>query len=382
MKTLTHSIDVPSCYYVGIDVHKKTISFCVFDPYRRKVMDQRQLPHDLPKVQKYLGQWLKQTHHLHCCYEASSCGFGLQRSLDALDGISCKVIAPSLIPSCYGDRIKTDSRDAEKLAGLHANGLLTSITVPEESHESHRSLLRCRGDLVEMMTTTKQRIHAFLQMHGFRYEKGKAWTKTHRVWLSSLSLSDTDHLTLHTYLNQLTQLEQEVERLEHELAKIAEQERYATQVKVLMAFRGISLITALTILFELGDLRRFPHPRDLMSFLGLVPSEHSSGGCTKRGGITKTGNVHVRKALVSCAWKYMKQPRCSPTLRKRQESVSGEVVSLSWKVQTRLYKRSKKLLQSKKRCVANVAIARELVGFIWAALHIENPLVTTRSKDG
>jgi len=188
-----------------------------------------------------------------------------------------------------------------------------------------------RGDLVEMITTTKQRIHAFLQMHGIRYEKGKAWTKTHRVWLSSLSLSDIDHLTLHTYLNQLTQLEQEVERLEHELAKIAEQERYAIPVKVLMAFRGISLITALTILFELGDLRRFPHPHDLISSLGLVPIEHSSGGSTKRGGITKTGNVHVRKVLVSCAWKYMKQPRCSPTLHKRQESVSGEVVSLSWK---------------------------------------------------
>lgn len=184
-----------------------------------------------------------------------------------------------------------------------------------------------------------------------------------------------------TYLNQLTQLEQEVARLDHELADIAEQTLYRAPMKVLMAFHGISLITALTIVFELGDINRFANPQALMSYLGLNPSEYSSGGSTRRGGITKTGNVHVRNALVSCAWKYTKPPRYSKALRERQESVSSEVVSMSWKAQIRLYKRFKNLSQSKKRCVANVAIARELVGFIWAALQIEHPLVTTSCMD-
>ena len=173
----------------------------------------------------------------------------------------------------------------------------------------------------------------------------------------------------------MDQLEQEVRRIESDLAAIAIEARYEAPLKILMAFRGIGLVTALTLLFELGDIWRFAHPRQLMAYLGLVPSEHSSGNRSKRGGITKTGNVHVRNAVVSAAWKYTRPPQCSRVLKERQQAVSAEVVGVTWKAQRRLYKRFNKLCQTKPRCVANTAIARELVGFLWAALHLDNPLV-------
>ena len=174
----------------------------------------------------------------------------------------------------------------------------------------------------------------------------------------------------------MEQLEQEVCRLEVDLAAVANKARYEAPVKVLMAFRGIGLESALTLMFELGDIRRFAHPRQLMAYLGLVPSEHSSGNRTKRGGITKTGTVHVRNTVISAAWKYTRPPRCSRVLKERQQAVSAEVVGVTWKAQRRLYKRFDKLCQTKPRCVANTPRARELAGVLWAALHLENPLIT------
>lgn len=373
----TYSLSLSSLQFVGMDVHKKTIAFCVYDPWQQCIIDERELPHDLPKVCKYLRRIRGDSGELRSCYEASSCGFGLHRVLNAEAGISCDVIAPSLIPRCSGDHRKTDRRDAKELARLHAAGLLTTIHVPDESQESVRSLLRCRGDMTETITRLKQRLLSFLQIRGFRYPGKTTWTKTFRTWVCSLPVSDLDQITLHTYLHQLEQLEQEVLRIEADLAQEAERNHYRVPVKVLMAFRGISLITALTLAFELGDIRRFAHPRQLMAYLGLVPSEYSSGERTKRGRITKTGNVHVRNVLISAAWKYANRPRCSRTLHQRQEAVTAEVISVSWKAQNRLYKRFHRLCKTKPRCVANTAVARELVGFLWEALHLENPLIPT-----
>ena len=263
-----------------------------------------------------------------------------------------------------------------KLATLYAAGLLTTISIPDQ--EQIRSLLRCRGDLTETITRTKQRILAFLQTRGFQYSGKTRWTKTFHTWVRALSMTEMDQITLSTYLHQLEQLEQEVCRIEVDLAEVAN--RHQAPVQVLMAFRGIGLVTALTLVFELGDIRRFAHPRQLMAYLGLVPSEHSSGSRTKRGGITKTGNVHVRNVVISAAWKYARPPRCSRGLKERQQVVSAEVAAIAWKAQHRLYKRFHKLCQTKSRCVANTAVARELVGFLWAALRLENPLVTTRVR--
>ena len=193
-------------------------------------------------------------------------------------------------------------------------------------------------------------------------------------------MAERDQTTLHTYLYQLDQLEQEVRRLEVDLAAVANEARYEAPIKVLMAFRGIGLVSALTLIFELGDIRRFAHPRQLMAYPGLVPSEHSSVNRTKRGGITKTGNVHLLNAVISAAWKYSRSPRCSRVLKERQQAVSAEVVVVTWKAQRRLYKRIHKLCQTKPRCVANTAVASELVGFLWAALHLENPLITSNVR--
>jgi len=363
--------------YVGMDVHKKTIAFCVYDPMRRCITDERELPHDLSKVRKYLSRIQENSGEIQACYEASSCGYGLYRELNSLEGIFCDVIAPSMIPRRAGDHQKTDRRDAQELATLHAAGLLTKIHVPDESQEAVRSLLRCRGDLVETVTCLKQRIQSFLQARGFQYPGKTAWTKTFRTWVYSLSVGDLDQITLHTYLHQLEQMEQEVLRLESELAKEADRDPYRAPVKVLMAFRGVRLITALTVVFELGDIRRFAHPRPLMSYLGLTPREYSSGERTKRGGITKTGNVHVRTALISTGWKYANRPRCSRTLKERQQGVTAEVVSISWRAQNRLYKRFHQLCKSNPRCVANPAIVRELVSFFWEALQVRDPLIKT-----
>ncbi len=263
-----------------------------------------------------------------------------------------------------------------KLATLYAKGLLTPVCVPEEEQEAARSLLRCRADLVESITRTKLRILSFIQTRGFRYTGATNWTKAHRKWIRALPARAVDQVTLQTYLHNLTYLEQEVHRLEQQLAEEAEKDRYREPMGVLMAFRGIGFVTAMTLVCELGDIRRFAHPRQLMAFLGLVPSEYSSADHTQRGSITKTGNTQVRKALVSTAWKYAVPPRCSKVLRERQQGVSAEVVLLAWKAQCRLYKRFRKLSQTKSRCVANTAVARELAGFLWEALrmHTGSPL--------
>ena len=374
MENYTYSFTSGSIF-AGMDVHKKTIAFCVFSAYTGSVLDERELPHDVPKVIKYLLKIQDRHGKIHTCYEASSCGFGLHRALEA-QGISCEVVAPTSIPRRPGERVKTDRRDARKLATLYAAGLLTTINIPGEEQEAIRSLLRCRGDLTDTITRTKQRILAFLLTRGFRYPGKSHWTKMFHTWVRALPMAEMDQTTLHTYLYQLEQLEQEVCRLEADLAEIANEARYEAPVKVLMAFRGIGLVSALTVIFELGDIRRFAHPRQLMAYLGLVPSEHSSGDRTKRGGITKTGNVHVRKAVITAAWKYTSPPRCSRVLKERQRAVSAEVVGVTWKAQRRLYKRFNKLCQTKPRCVANTALARELVGFLWAALHLDNPLIT------
>ena len=376
MQDFTNSSSTESFIAVGMDVHKKTIALCVYNASTAEILDERELLHDLPRVLKYIQKIQDRYGKVHACYEASSCGFGLQRALDA-HGISCEVVAPSSIPRRSGERVKTDRRDAKKLAALYAANLLTAICISDEEQESIRSLLRCRADLTDTVTRTKQQIRSFLLMRGYEYSGKSCWPQAFHTWVRALPIAGMNKNTLHTYLQQLEQLEQEVHRIETDLAEVASRARYQGPVKVLMAFRGIGFVTALTLIFELGDLQRFSQPRQLMAYLGLVPSEHSSGNRTNRGSITKTGNVHVRKAIISAAWKYTRSPRCSRQLKERQQVVSAEVIAVAWKAQNRLYKRFHRLAQTKPRCVANTAIARELVGFLWAALQLENPLSTT-----
>lgn len=376
METYNNFTTSPCSIFVGMDVHKRTIALCVYSAIAGVILDEREFPHDVPRILNYLQKVQNRHGELRTCYEASSCGFGLQRALHA-QGILCEVIAPSSIPSCPGERVKTDRRDARKLATLYAAGLLTPVCVPDESLEAVRSLVRCRASLVDTRTRIKQQILAFLQTRGFQYSGKTSWTKAFLVWLDGLSFTEVDQSTIQTYLHQLTYLDQEVSRLENELAQVAEQKRYRMPVRVLMAFRGMGLVTSLTMVSELGDIHRFAHPRQVMAYLGLVPSEHSSGNRTQRGGITKTGNRHVRKAIISAAWKYAVPPRCSKALREHQEGLPANLIAFAWKAQHRLYKRFYRLSQTKSRCVANTAVARELAGFLWEALRQTTPAPET-----
>ena len=352
---------------VGLDVHKDTIAACVFDPASGELCHEEQLPNEPAKIRKLIQRIRRRFGEPQCCYEASSCGFVLYRFLRDL-GVDCDVIAPSSIPRRSGDRIKTDRRDARKLATLYAAGLLSAVAVPDEELEATRALLRCRAALVDERTRTKHRTTQFLQTRGFVFRGGSNWSQRFWRWLAKIELGGVDQVVLETYVHLLHYLDAQIQALEEHLEEEAQKERYRDTVSVLGAFRGIALITALSLACEIGDIRRFAHPRQLMAYLGLVPSEHSSGRRTERGSITKAGNRRARTALVSAAWKYAARPTRGPVLIKRQRAVSAEVLTISWKAQHRLYKRFHALAHRKARSVAAVAIARELAGFLWEAM--------------
>ena len=352
---------------VGLDVHKDTIMASVQDASTNKILETHPFPNMPDQVVRFVGRLRAQGLEPDCCYEASSCGYVLYYQLRDL-GVACAVIAPSKIPRRPGDRIKTDRRDAEKLASLYAAGLLTPIQIPDADQEKVRSLLRCRSDLVGQLVQTRHRTTRLLQARGQVFPKGRNWSLAFGRWLSKIQFEGADQVTLTTYRDLITYLEGQIDALDTELARQAETDRFKPTVQVLSSFRGVALVTALTLACELGDIRRFASPRQLMAYVGLVTSEHSSGSTIRRGSITRTGNGHARTALVSASWKYTHKPVRSEALRHRQAEVGPAVVALSWKAQIRLHKRFHALAFRKPRPVAAVAIARELTGFLWAAM--------------
>lgn len=367
MSTEDNNQSINSNIVAGLDVHQDDISAYIFNSSTGEILSQEQLKNQPVSIGKFIKRTRARFGEPRCCYEASSCGFVLYRQLRDLR-VECDVIAPSSIPRRSGDRIKTDRRDAEKLATLYAAGLLTAVDVPDEELEATRSLVRCRAALVTDLTRTKHRAIKFLQTRGFVYRDGTNWSQRFWLWLAKVELSDVDQTVLDAYVHLVHYLEAQITTIEAHLKDEAQKERYAGAVATLGAFRGIALITALTLVCELGDIRRFAHPRQLMAYLGLVPSEHSSGNSTKRGSITKSGNAHARKAIVSAAWKYAARPARGHPLRKRQVGLSPSVIALSWRAQQRLYKRFHALAFRKPRSVAAVAVARELSGFLWQAM--------------
>ncbi len=356
----------------GLDVHQDSITACIFNSSTGEILSQEQLKNQPVSIGKFIKRIRARFGEPRCCYEASSCGFVLYRQLREF-GVECDVIAPSSIPRRSGDRIKTDRRDAEKLATLYAAGLLTAVDVPDQELEATRALVRCRAAMVTEVTRTKHRAIKFLQTRGCVYRDGTNWSQRFWLWLAKVDLSNVDQTVLDAYVHLVHYLEAQITSLEAELKEEAKKDRYADAVAVLGAFRGIALLTALTLVCELGDIRRFAHPRQLMAYLGLVPSEHSSGNQTRRGSITKSGNTHARKAIVSAAWKYAARPTRGHPLKRRQVGVSAEVLATSWRAQGRLYKRFHALAFRKPRSVAAVAIARELTGFLWEALQTLTP---------
>jgi transposase len=323
-----------------------------------------------PRTILRLVERLQRQGPVQCCYEAGPCGFDLQRAL-AAHRIPCDVIAPALIPRRPGDRIKTDRRDAGQLAVLYRAGALTAIHIPTEQEEAARDLLRCREDIRADLLRARHRLSHFLLRHGRRFTATKkAWTKRHAEWLQAQrwplpALEQTHRASVRAVDEAVARLH----TVDLELRDLLTLEPLRGRVDRLRCFRGIDDLTALTIAAELGDPRRFPRAPSLMAFTGLIPSEHSSGTKVARGPITKTGNAHLRRVLVEAAWHYRHHAYLGPALRRRQRGAPAQAIAIAWRAQHRLHRRYRRLAaRGKTKQLIVTAIARELTGFLWAAL--------------
>lgn len=354
--------------FVGLDTHKKTIAVSVADGLYGRTRYYGEIANTPEAIRKLVGKLCPDGEVLSFCYEAGPCGYEIYRQISHL-GHHCSVVAPSLIPSRPGDRVKTDRRDSEKLCRLDRAGELTPVWVPDQEQEAMRDLTRAREDMKDVERRTKQRLNAFLLRYGRIYTDGKSrWTQAHFRWLERLKFDhEVQQIVFQEYVDAVKQSEARVAGLVKEMEKALESWSLAPVVEALMALRGIKLISAMTIMAELGDITRFDSPRQLMSFLGLVPSESSSGPNRRQGGITKTGNGHVRRVLVEAGWCYRFPARKTAHLQRRAEKCSSEVQAIAWKAQKRLCGRYTHLLErGKLKVQVCPAVARELVGFIWA----------------
>lgn len=362
--------------YVGMDVHKKAINVAVLFPGSTQPAEWS-LANE-PKALKRLVRRLEREApgEVRCCYEAGPCGYAVQRQMHTDSSVTCEVIAPSLIPVKPGERIKTDRRDARKLAELLRMGMLTEVRPPTPQDESIRDLCRCREDAKEDLMSARHRLGKLLLRRGLTYNGGKNWSRGHKQWLKSLVFEEAaDRVVFDDYRQAIELIEERLSQLDQAMESAAVTEPYAKPVAWLRCFRGIDTVTALTIVAELHDFSRFESPRALMSYLGLVPREHSSGDRTRRGSITKTGNRHVRRILVEAAWHYRHKPAVGVKLQKRREGQPSSVIAIANRAQLRLHKRYWRLTEGrgKVKTKAVTAVARELIGFIWAALY---PLAT------
>lgn len=358
-----------SIVYVGLDVHQDFVEVLGVAKkgegglFRFRVANEEKAI--VSKFRKLLGRY-----ELYCCYEASGCGYMIWRWLRNL-GISCEVIAPSLIPHKPGDRIKTDKRDALNLALLYRAGLLTSVQVPSEAEETVRSLVRCRDALSGDVVRSRQRILKFLQSRNLVYRDSKNWTQRHWQYLRSLSFEGAGAVVFLEYLGQLEYNLSRLRELDLRLEQVAKESPYCKWVRALCCLRGVGTLTAMIIITELIDFRRFENPALLMSYVGLVPGQHSSGNSLSMGSITKAGNSRCRWALVESAWHYSHKPAVGTRLKQAWQGQSPEIVGIAWKAQQRLYKKFWGIAKRKEKNIAVVAVARELVGFIWAIMRCE-----------
>jgi len=360
--------------FVALDDSKHTLVMGILRPGAQEP-ELRSIPNE-PKHLRRCFERLKREGALRVCYEAGPSGYDLYRQFTAL-GIPCQVMAPALTPRRPGDRIKTNRRDAAKLVRLFRAGELTPIRVPDEAQEAVRDLLRCREDVQEDLLRWRHRLGKFLARHGRVYRDGRNWTQRHWTWLRGQHFPlPALERTLTEYRFTVEQLLARVADLDREIAALAETERYREPVGWLRCFRGIDTLGALTILIEIGDFPRFRTPRELMAYLGLVPSEASTGEDARRGSITKAGNTHARRVLVEAGWHYRHPPRIGTALARRSQGQPKAVLAQAWKAQQRLHRRYRHLVGHGKRPpVAVVAIARELVGFLWAALTPRAPAI-------
>jgi transposase len=316
---------------------------------------------------KLVNKLAAKYERLTFCYEAGPTGYGLYRQIKSL-GHECLVVAPSLVPKRAGDKVKTNRRDAVSLARQLRAGELTAVWVPDPRHEAMRELVRARGAAVDDLRRKRQQISSFLLRHGRHYTGKRTWTKTHMNWLASQKLEHAEErIAFEEMLLAMRQAHERIVGLEQAIAVALPDWSLAAMVNALMALRGIDLISATVFLAEVGDLSRFQNPRQLMGYLGLVPSEHSTGDKIQRGPITKAGNRRARRTLVECSWSYQHPPRVGKEKQEKVAAAPRAVRAIAWKAQCRLNARYRALIRKGKlKTVAITAIARELAAFIWA----------------
>jgi transposase len=355
--------------YVGMDVHKDQIAIAVADSLRgSEVRYWGQISSNGVSLRRMLRKLVATHGELLVCYEAGPCGYWIYRQL-VHDAIPCMIVAPSQIPKTVSEvRMKNDRRDAVMLARLLRAGELTSVWVPDETHEAMRDVVRARHACSNDRRRARQRIQSFLLKYHYSYS-GKAWTARHRVWLSDRTFAVTaQQVAFQNYLNALEQIESRMAELEQQIQLLLPDWSLAPQVIALQALKGVALTIAVSFVCEVGDIRRFDHPRQLMAYLGLVPGEHSSGGKVRTRGITKVGNRHLRSLLFEAAWNYTRTPKVGQYMRQHRPAETPQsAIDIAWKAQVRLHRRYKALVARGKRgTVAITAVARELVGFMWA----------------
>lgn len=358
--------------YLGIDVHADSLAVAVAEAGRgAEVRSLGVVPNNAAAVRRLVAK-LGGPGGLRACYEAGPCGYALYWELTRL-GVECDVVAPTLIPVKAGDRVKTDRRDAEKLARCYRSGDLTPVWVPDEAHEALRDLVRAREAAKKDQLRARHRLGKLLLRHGRRAPSTtKPWGTKHMEWLRGLRFEQRAlQLALVDYLAEVDHAAARIARLEQAIAEAvdAAPPAFREVVAALQTLRGVALLTATTATLEVGAFARFESPRQLMAYAGIVPSEHSTGGPghARRGGITKTGNAHLRRVLIEAAWAYRNRPALGPGVRKRQQGQPPRITEIAWKAQHRLHSRYVRLAsRGKPGQVAVTAVARELLGFMWA----------------
>ena len=366
-----------SMIYLGMDVHKDSITIAVLPALAKAPTRLEKLANDLPRLKQWIER-VARDGEIHACYEASGAGYVLHRAL-AEWGYACDVIAPSLIPKRSGVHRKHDKRDAADLARLYRAGELVAVRIPSEADERVRDVVRCRETFQREILKSRHYILKFLARRGFVFREGTNWCTPHRNWLQHLTtdgspLAVEDRVVYREYHALLTYKLQRREELDRQIERLAELPTLAPMVKQLQCFRGISVHSAMVLATEIVDWRRFERPSQLACYLGLVSREDSSGNRQRLGSITKAGNSHCRHVLVQAAWSYRHRPQTSVDLKRRQAGQPPAVIGHAWKAQQRLHARYNHLSYRKRPQIAVVAVARELVGFLWAVMRELEPV--------
>lgn len=354
--------------FVGLDVHKDSITVAVAEE-DDACRGLGTIPNQEDAVARLVRK-IGPVSRLRVCYEAGPCGYGLYRELQAI-GVQCQVVAPTLIPVRPGERVKTDRRDAEKLARLLRSGDLTAVWVPDAGHEALRDLVRAREAVKQDLLRARHRLTKLLLRLGQRYPRGgKSWSQRHMAWLRALVLPQPGQQAVKIdYLAEVEHQLERVARLDAELATVVAAAPRAVRriIEGLQVLHGVAQITAVTAVAEIGEFTRFAKPRELMAYGGIVPREHSSGGSIRRGAITKTGNARLRRVLIEAAWHYRHAPTPSWTVRQRRRGQPGAICRIADKAQQRLHLRYRRLLgRGKSKQIVVTALGRELLGFMWA----------------